>query len=491
MKLIQRTMLGMAVAALVAGCAKKERTEEELMQQRETYRAQMLELVGATNCAAAAELELTTWKTDPEIAPAGFGIVYSSLRAAGDHAPVIAWCEKLLNPELKMPGEYRGYVHRWRIAENLFADDADSALRNTLAYSSEADESETCNLLRDVAGEALRCGSTAAVEKFMARLEGEKAFSENPLFARFFRATHVRLLMGKREWSGAIEQCKKAVVEFPDSELSPLVREVTANLGRQADKKLLDEFAEYVLAQTAEKPRTSGAVAQTWINNGVSADPKGIPARFDRLMAFKVPVNRIGDAFENVFYSFAQDTETLGKLCAFGHRLVAACDATQTNTSNMVSLKLLDGAFIRGNYTEAIAMLEKGIPGQSEEWISFALPKTKAHAELAAAEKAATADERKACTLRAIGFFREFMTALEKSDREEEVDPVSSLAYPKSAILARNELRISGLYAGIGEGEKAATAKAAAKKLYAEALTKAEKDEELLGLLKTEAAKAE
>ena len=201
----------------------------------------------------------------------------------------------------------------------------------------------------------------------------------------------------------------------------------------------------------------------------------------------RVPSGHLAGMVEDTFIKFAgsgfPDAATqarIKKLLDFAEGLKPSLSATD---ARMLQERMLDAHFVVNDFDGAVAILEKGLPGHSENWCKAAIAKIRAH----------QAEERKddAETLKQFIAFGEAMAA-EPDNGLPEFDPSSGIAYCRAWVLAKNARRCSEYAKKLGKAEDSAAFLAKAKDLYEKALkqTAESEDGKSLAALKKEIAEA-
>jgi tetratricopeptide (TPR) repeat protein len=279
----------------------------------------------------------------------------------------------------------------------------------------------------------------------------------------------------------------KAIGLFSDERLARLSREIFSQLAKNDQKVKIESTAERIIRKSKEYARSALLAARYWIDSCTQSNPDQLPERLGFLIDNNIPADRVCMFYEDKFYNLSKNSSAMRKMCDFGRKLIAKC-TSDTNTVNNITLRILDGAFIVGDYASAIEMIEKGVPGKDKSWHELTLPKVKAHWAMDRAMKEKDEEKRKDEFDQAASYFRDFMNVWLKSDKQEEVDPVSGICYSKEWILGYNAGRIGKIYLQIGKGDEAIKAFNEARDYYRKALKIAENDEEALKILKPEAA---
>lgn len=199
----------------------------------------------------------------------------------------------------------------------------------------------------------------------------------------------------------------------------------------------------------------------------------------------KIPANILSGFVEDTLIKFAgngfpslEQQARIKKLITFAEGLMADLDPADAKS---LRERLLDAHFVVNDFDGAVSILEKGLPGHSENWCKAAIAKIRAH----------QAEEKKddAEALKQFIAFGEAMAA-EPDKGVPEIDPTSGIAYSQAWVLAKNARRCSEYAKKVGKDEDSAAFLAKAKELYGKAVECAADDKRSLDALKKEMAEA-
>ena len=254
------------------------------------------------------------------------------------------------------------------------------------------------------------------------------------------------------------------------------MRFVFVSLQKAKKNELLKECAKLGISAATGKQKSIDYAARKWSETLFAENKKNLPGSLKDLQATSASPNQIASIFDRFFYEVANDKKMIKELCVIGTDLINKC--SDENIANSLKVKILDGAFIIEDYDLAVSMLEKGIPGKDAAWHAMSLPKVKAH-------RAQAQNKPR----EAVKYYREFMDCWKTSEKEEEFDPTSGIAYSKEWILARNATRVAKILDSIPDKAEADKTREEAKRYFKVAIEKAKEDEAALKLVTEEAAK--
>ena len=443
-------------------------------------------MLSVSNVTEASETMVAAWKNKRNLAEAAFGQVYVFYRDNGMVAEVNAWCDRLLALSPALPEAQLGQVYGWKIITALRGDDIDAAKKYSVALNGAVNKEQSGEVLSYIVSRLLQDGKTETVEKLVAAIESDPSFAGKESEILF---VHLKswIALAKKDWDAALGELNKAIGIFPDDRLARMSREIFSTIARNGEIVKIENTAERIIRKSKEYVRAGLLAARYWVDSCTKNKPEELPERLSFLIDNNIPGDRVCMFYEDKFYNLTKNSNAMRKMCDFGRKLMVKY-SSDTNTVNTLTLKILDGAFIVGDYASAIEMIEKGIPGKDKTWHDLTLPKVKAHWAMDRAMKESDEAKRNEQLAAAAGFFRDFMNVWGKSDKEEEIDPVSGIRYSKEWILGHNAGRIGKIYLQIGKGDEAIKAFNEARDYYRKALEIAAKDEEALKILKPEAA---
>ena len=260
------------------------------------------------------------------------------------------------------------------------------------------------------------------------------------------------------------KEVRLASVRAPDTVLPMFEKMKTEQVWRARFKK---DWPDGYRLQTGDSAKVPGALFPV-----VAKEPK-------------IPAGHMSSLVEDTFIRFAGNgfpgkaaQERIKKLIAFAEELEPTLPAADAKS---LRERLLDAHFVVNDFDGAVAMLEKGLPGHSENWCKAASAKIRAH----------QAEEKKddAEALKQFIAFGEAMEA-EPDKGVPEFDPTSGVAYCRAWVLAKNARRCFEYAKKIGKDEEAAAFRAKAKGLYEKAVKDTSDDDKSLAVLKKEIAEA-
>ena len=265
---------------------------------------------------------------------------------------------------------------------------------------------------------------------------------------------------------GAEKELRDAAIKAPDTVL-PMLEKMKGETVLRA--RFRNDWPEGYQFQTGN---TSRKRVPSKLFPDVSKEPK-------------IPANVLSGFVEDVFIRFAGTgfptpvaQARIKKMIAFANDLMPGLEPADAKS---LRERLLDAHFVVNDFDGAVSILEKGLPGHSENWCKAAIAKIRAH----------QAEEKKddAEALKQFIAFGEAMAA-EPDKGIPELDPTSGIAYCRAWVLAKNARRCSEYAKKTGKEDDAAAFLAKAKELYQKAIEDTADDQKSLSVLKKEMAEA-
>ena len=336
------------------------------------------------------------------------------------------------------------------------------------------DSTVAVKILEAHLGDLLRKKKFTEAMALASQLQSSASSDDN--YKNLAALVNIQCVTGSQSWDKLKPVYAACIKQLPDKDLSRLMRHVFISLQKAKKNDLLKDCAKMGINSATGKQKSVDYAARKWTESLFSENKNSLPASLKELQKTTTSPSQIASIFDRFFYEVASDKKLIKELCAIGPELINKC--SDENIANALKVKILDGAFIIEDYDLAVSMLEKGIPGKDEAWHAMSLPKVKAHR----AQKQNKPRD-------AVKYYREFMDCWTNSEKEEEFDPTSGIAYSKEWILARNATRIAGILDSIPDKAEAAKARDEAKAYFKIAIEKAKEDETALKLVTEEAAK--
>lgn len=398
--------------------------------------------------------------------------VFDALRA-NSQADALAWTQRLLGS--KIPNDaMRANIHQWVLMLALEKKDA--------ALMKQAVADLLKSTTPDAAIDALQqtglpiytqpesADLAAAFTDCVAQLTtGKKEF------ANLNMQLGIRLIVLKKQWADLPGAFQKAIATFPDKQLTQLFR--TSVDGLRADKKLFafNSICEELVFKVTDKPLTSRAAANCWMEIVQEQDLYASPSYIKRLIDADFNRDATASIYCSAFYKLIKSPKKLddkelkavNELSDYGMLIFKKLNK-EDSYYDSVKLVLLDTSFLSERYDRATELLKSGMPGRDQVWVDSLLNKLNAHRCL----KEGKYEE-------AIKHFRDFMKYIADNGEEETIDPSSGVIYTKGMIIARNEKRVASLYDLLGKKEDAQKCRAEATRLLKEAKAKTTSKETL------------
>jgi len=425
--------------------------------------------------AAAEEFILGVLPREPANIREALNALFAHYTGAKEFDKIIALSGRILSAKFTLPEEMTDRILSQQLAAAIELDDA--ALQKAAVDSIIATVKESPRAIAIIEPQMtalIRKKNYPAAMELATHLQNAGAGDDN--YKNLAVIISMQCVVDAQNWSQLKPVFTNCLQQLPDGELAKLMRYVFVNLSKAKMNDLLKECAQAGIAGAVGKPKSTDYAAGKWVEVCFAEDKQSLPGNISALLKTSVSPNQSGSIFDRFFYDVAADKDSVKALCKIGPELIAQC--TDDNIANSLKVKILDGAFIIEDYDLAVAMLEQGIPGKDKAWHDMSLPKVKAH-------RAQSQQKPRD----AVKYYREFMECWTNSDKEEEFDPTSGIAYSKEWILARNASRIAEILQSIPDEAEAAKARDEARNYFKTAIEKAATDEAALKLVTEEAAK--
>ncbi len=433
------------------------------------------QLIQQDQAAAAEEFIMGALPNEPEIVRDALHTVFAHYAGAQAFERSIALCRRILSAKAALPEDMTVSILTQQMAAAIEMNDP-AVQRAALdsIVGAIAESPKAIAIIEPQITALIRKKNYATARELAAHLQSAGASDDN--YKNLAVIVHIQCVIAGQNWAELKPAYADSLRQLPDGELAQLMRYVFVNLSKAKMNDLLKECAQAGIAGAAGKPKSIDYAAGKWVEVCFADDKQSLPANILALQKTEVSPNQIGSIFDRYFYEVASDKDLVKALCQIGPELITRC--SDENIANSLKVKILDGAFIIEDYDLAVSMLEQGIPGKDKAWHDMSLPKVKAHR--------AQAQQK---PRDAVKYYREFMDCWTNSDKEEEFDPTSGIAYSKAWILARNASRIAEILQSIPDEAEAAKARDEARNYFKKAIEKAATDEAALKLVTEEAAK--
>lgn len=423
----------------------------------------------------AEEIILSELPRNPMLVKESLNALFNHYTTTGAFDKSLALSSKILNARLPLPEEMTITILSGRLAAALELDNIElqkAAIDDVMLTIKES--SKAVSIIEPQMTALIQKKNYPVAIELATHIRN--AGTNNDQYLNLAAMINLQCVIESQNWEQLNPAYEICVEQMPDGELTKLMRYVFVTLSKAQKNDLLKQCALAGVYNATDKPRATDYAAGKWIEVCFAEDKKTLPANLAALKKTTVSPDQIASIFDRYFYEVAADTAIIKELCQMGPELIKGC--SDENIQNSLKVKILDGAFIIEDYDLAVSMLEAGIPGKDQAWHDMSLPKVKAH----------RAQARKQ-PREAVKHYREFMECWNTSDKEEELDPTSGIAYSKEWILARNASRIAEILSSIPDEAEALKAREEAKAYFKVAIEKAKDDAAALKLVTEEAAK--
>jgi len=437
-------------------------TDESLSSERSGILRATVDInLRGDNVAAACEKFLSAARMDPALADQVSGMIESYLLRKERHAEFLDWCGSLA--EIDFPERTRILLYRGRLEVYRREHDLNAILEAIRACSQEFPAEKTGEIVSPLL-EAMLKGKEHEDLDALLDLMGYEFRNIRPV-QKHVALVRFRSLVARARIDDAVKVFEENLQILDDhvavSALNALVEK--ARLSRKV------ELTEHACVKAIDSRRPGSSLFQQasrhWILLARDfASPVTIKERFSYLMQQDAQASHLVSLMNQVFYSIMGDGDpTVLKAFLDIIQVLYSKPLAEDDRARAASL-LLDGSFLTGDYARALQLLNDGVPQKDEEWHATLTPKIKAHEALAGGRK-----------VEAIGFFREFMKHVSRSEHDFP-DPISGRHISKEFILGLNAARIAEIWSSLDEKDKAKAAYGEARSYYQEALRSAAED---------------
>ena len=400
--------------------------------------------------------------------------IYGWLLERGRTEDALDWARSLSTQDV--PESLRVRAADWLASGLLEAGDGDGAIAAVADGLERFDPAVFSPVTIRLGDRALDGGNITWAERLLAALEASPR-ADAPEYATAGTILKLRILSAKDDWDGIAAALPAAASRAPDAKLSSAVSTILRKAEAAGAYEAADKIANVVVLDPAfaEAASTRNVAARTWLDapfHGVEGGPAAFPARLRKLVAAQYQPSKLASWFSRHFYDILDIPDVLRETLEVG-REIRATMPEEEGRNRFLGYEL-DGAFILGDYKKVVALIEGGIPDHDATWHEMTLCKAKAHLALSEERWSEAAE-----------LFQKFAAMLPDEDQN---DPTSNLVYSRLTLVGNNEKRAATLWEKAGNAEKAAAARAAARKAYAEALETNKGGEETEAYIRKEAA---
>jgi tetratricopeptide (TPR) repeat protein len=428
-------------------------------------------MLAASRFEEARQRYLAVAGKDADLERAGFGVITEHFRGSGETTALVEWTAKLMDAPLAAD-----------LKQQAFGAHIDALQRQGKLDRIAALAPESIDRFGPAVGRTILEGAESALlaGKQFAQAGGlldgvaRRAEGDAGLSSMVARGKAMHLFLQER-WNDAEVQFASGCAAMDDGDLRKCL--ATATGGAKNQWEMVERLCAAVLGQPAEKKLSRQDAAQWWVK--AARERKDYKAVVERMQS--LPERGIANSFvaglcRDNFYAVldANDTNTLKTLTALGERLAASLDADEQSQFRTMSF---DAYFVTGDYTQALRLLDKGLPGRDEKWVAMSANKLRAHMAL----KEGRNEE-------AVKLFRAFMDDVKVLWPEVEQDPSTGILYTKEMALGLNAKRIGDIMAKAGDQARAQAAYKEAHDYYTNALATARADSKEQALIKSRLA---
>ncbi|MBL7076965.1 MAG: tetratricopeptide repeat protein [Kiritimatiellae bacterium] len=399
----------------------------------------------------AQSLYLSALRGDIEAPVDPFDPIMGTLLRSADYTAARAWADTLLREPLSPSQAATVYGHLFTALVGMKRLDLVASYVPLLVE--HVLPADICRIMRPVCLAAIDANGADSFEAIIAALAGFRYRA--PALQPFVVGQQMRMLVSQDRTDEAAAMVQREAALFPPAEQKAILLLIAKRLaatGRSVDD--INRFAHSALGVTGLSESARDAVAAWWLADaGRLSDYNEFLHRFTSVVSAHITPSVPLGALRSSYYEIRQSgTPVQQSICSSLVNAVHTCEGLRENDRQTFALLCLDDCFLDGNYKQAQALLERGVPGQSEEWHAMIYNKLEAHA--------AVQEERYAD---AIAGFRQHMRIVQNQGGALS-DPASGDSAHLGVVLGLNEGRIGDIYTEMGQPEQALAAYTRARK---------------------------
>lgn len=382
------------------------------------------------NIQAARELYLAYARQDKELARSGAELIYAYYLNKQSPTAALAWTGQLL--ELPLPADLPPAVYTWRLQAACaggVSDQARAVIKDSIArFSPEV-------------------GRTIFAPTLAAFIAGKKYDEANRLLDMIARdgkgqaelrslaaSEKARIIFLQQRWPEGETVFKKTAADLRDGDLAGLTAFIVAQARNKEEYAAAERLSMFVLTNIKDHPRARNEAAAGALGMLKAAGQVAeIPARLEQLMALGVPADNLFRRYCDYFYLIImkENPELTGRMLAFGAQLGEKIE--RPDDKKQVALLRMDGAFVAGDYSQALQIMAANKKYWDQEWLDLTRVKMQAHLELKNKNYQAAVEN-----------FRQYMVYVAKKN-QTTLNPVTGQIYTAEMLLGFNALRIGNI----------------------------------------------
>jgi len=419
----------------------------------------LLDNLLATGDLAGAQAEYLAFsEEDEDLAMAGFRPVMQASMEGEDPQERVGWLERVLSAGY-LPVPLR--TAAWQLRMEAYAQSG--SVDEAVGRVAEIMDSDVAAAARDVFSSAfsqgMRIGDYAGVESLLAAVAA-RAEADADL-VKFVHLARGELMlaqdMPEEAWDHYLEQA----ADIGDLELSRRLVAVLKDTQRLERHELAARVVETAYQRGDALPLTRDAAASWAIRAAVdSGKVHELVDATQAALARGANVARFYHAFSRGCYpAMHKATEAEHAAIMDLLRRMSRTPGLNESMLGMMATARLDGAFFAGDFKQALAILNEGVPGFDEKWHEELRDKVGAHIALQ--------EERYDD---AVALFQRHIARV-LAWENPVVNPESGLQVIKEVVIGFNEKRIGDIWSGVpGREADAAAAYVRARQWYQDAL---------------------
>jgi len=398
---------------------------------------------------------------DPVMAASGFRGVEGGMRGAGRLNELADWCRSLLH--VPLPVQVRVWAYRYAMDAARSAGSIDDFSVLAAQAVSSLPQDQGVALVESVSDDALRDRDEPLVRRIFELLE--KGPPVDSGYGKLGQALGVRLALVFSDAAAAAAEYRARFPRLGDGYAAALFAELTAAGSKEPE--LVTGLCRFVLKNTGPTDGLFNRAAGKLIDT-VKIEKRSGPviAVLRELRELRIGPQQLAWELGRVFNdTVSQGTkEEQKELLDFAWPLLD--ELPDESGQHDLGMILLDGCALAEDYQRALALLDRGIPGQKAAVAAITRHKILAHIAMTSGDHGA-----------AVANLEAFMELLEPD--QWLPDPLGGPDIPTDYIKALNLARIAALWAGAGDREKSALKYRESRERYEAVMDNPRSDERL------------
>jgi len=404
---------------------------DRFTRMREMFFNKMVSLyLAQSNISEARSFYLQAAKQDPGLARSGFGLIYNHYLGKGDREASAAWTEQLT--ALTLPEDLNAQAFTWHLqaicSKGISGQTSDLAKTIIARFNTEICRSVFAPAITDLINSGKIDDAMSLLTTIEKDAKGKDALRSMVLTEK------TRISIMQKRWKEAETFIIKNASSFSDNDLAGIIAFYASAAKNKEEVDGADRICAHVINNQKDKNAARNMAASCSLKILKSDDQLSeIPGRLEKFMAAGIDTANLYTLFNNYFYlvTLSKNADLTKKILVFGEKLLDRLDRPEDQ--KQLTVLLLDGYFILGDYARSLEIVEANIKLWETEWGNSAKDKIGAHLSL---------NNKK--YKEAIEGFRKYMDYVAKNN-EILRDPVTGQIYTSDMVLGFNAMRIGDI----------------------------------------------